>query len=458
MTDLLVFGIYIILLFFIGWKAKVKNPTQEEFLLGNRSLTLPAFIATLVTTWYGGILGVGEFIFSHGISAWTIFGIPYYFFAGLFAIFLAPKIRLQKYISIPDLLYQNYGKSAALMGSVFILFITSPAPYILITGVLISYMLGFSFTISILLATLVSVIYVFKGGFRSVVATDKLQFILMFGSFLILFIFLFWHYGSPLSYFKMLPASHKNLTGGLSAQSAFVWFLIACWTFIDPGFHQRTAAAKSPVIAKKAILISILFWFIFDMLTLWTGIYAAVLVKNAHALMIYPEIAEQVLPPVIKSIFIVGLLATAMSTTDSFSFISALTFGRDIIASMNKKDSDSEVNHYTQLGLLFTVAVALLLIWALPSVVEMWYTLGSLFIPPLLIPVLNALYKKNRLDGKKTTLLMFFSFFITLIWFIYGTLNEGNYFLNIEPFLPGLLLSIIIYFSRMKNPIRIARH
>ena len=31
-----------------------------DYLLAGRRLTLPAFVATLVTTWYGGILGVGE--------------------------------------------------------------------------------------------------------------------------------------------------------------------------------------------------------------------------------------------------------------------------------------------------------------------------------------------------------------------------------------------------------------
>ena len=31
-----------------------------DYLLAGRRVTLPAFVATLVTTWYGGILGIGE--------------------------------------------------------------------------------------------------------------------------------------------------------------------------------------------------------------------------------------------------------------------------------------------------------------------------------------------------------------------------------------------------------------
>jgi len=444
-TDLILFLIYISILLFLGWKTRKKDPAQEEYLLSSRSLSLPALVATLVTTWYGGILGVGEFIYTQGISAWVIFGLPYYFFAILFALFIAPKIRKAKYVSIPDLLYQNYGNRTGLLGSFFILFITSPAPYILITGILISYMLNIPLTFSVIVATLFSIIYVFKGGFNSVVQTDKFQFLLMFGGFLLLFIFLVIEFGNPINQFHQLSTSQQSLSGGMSFQNILVWFLIASWTFIDPGFHQRTAAAKNPATAKKAILVSILFWFIFDMLTLWIGIYATTQLQGADPLMIYPLIAEQVLPPILKGFFIIALLATAMSTVDSFSFLSAQTFGRDIIAFWNKKDSDKEVEHYTQIGLVFTAIVALLLIWLFPSVVSLWYNLGSLFIPPLLIPVIIALYPKIKLQGKHVFVLMLAGFSTSLAWFVIGLFNNNLYPLGLEPFIPGMIISVGIF-------------
>ena len=45
--------------------------------------------------------------------------------------------------------------------------------------------------------------------------------------------------------------------GGNSLQYLLVWFFIASWTFIDPGFYQRCSAAKNPDTAKKGILFSI---------------------------------------------------------------------------------------------------------------------------------------------------------------------------------------------------------
>ncbi|MCB9059665.1 MAG: sodium:solute symporter family protein [Calditrichae bacterium] len=444
-TDIIVFLAYIIILLFVGWRSKQRDDSHEEYLLSSRTLSLPALVATLVTTWYGGILGVGEFIYTNGISAWVIFGVPYYFFAVLFAFFIAPKIRTAKYLSIPDLLYQNYGKSAGLLGSFFILFITSPAPYILITGILISYLFGLNLTLSVITAALFSIIYIFKGGFRSVVQTDKFQFMLMFGGFAILLIYLYMDFGSPVNAFNSLTENQKSLTGGLKFQEIIVWFLIASWTFIDPGFHQRTAAAKSPKVAKNAILVSVLFWFIFDMMTLSTGIYATSILPDSDPLMIYPLIAEKVLPPLLKSLFIITLMAIVMSTIDSFSFLSAQTFGRDIIAYWNKKDSDLEIKHYTRIGLFITAVISLLLIWWMPSVVKLWYNLGSLFIPPLLIPVLYALYGSKKIHSKNIIQLMLGSFLVSLMWYSSGFFLEGSYLFGVEPFIPGLLFSVALF-------------
>jgi len=440
------FVLYLFLLLYLGFKAHKKNPSPEEFLLSNRSLTIPAFVATLVTTWYGGILGVGEFIHSYGISAWFVFGLPYYLFAFLFAIFLAPKIRRANNFSIPDMLYQSYNKPVGMLGSLFLLIMTSPAPYILMLAVLFQQIFEINFITSVLLGAFLSVIYVFWGGFRSVVQTDKLQFLLMFSGFLFLLFYLF---RSPVSLDSLphhLDTAHKSLTGGLPWQQILVWFLIASWTFIDPGFHQRCAAAASPKTAKKGIFISIGFWFIFDMLTLITGLYAFVLFPDIDPLTIYPKLAQSVLPPFLQGLFLTGLLAIIMSTVDSFTFLSALTFGRDLIWRWN---NTTEINRYVRVGLVLTAMGSVLLIFLIPSVIEMWYNLGSLFIPPLLLPLLAAYFPKLRLSTKATFIVMVSAFLITLTWFLWGQFHFKNGFpgypLGVEPFFPGLLWSGVLY-------------
>ena len=72
--DILVLTLYVGFLILIGlFRHNQSSNSPEEYILAGRSLSLPAFTATLVTTWYGGILGIGENTFLYGIQTWFIF-------------------------------------------------------------------------------------------------------------------------------------------------------------------------------------------------------------------------------------------------------------------------------------------------------------------------------------------------------------------------------------------------
>jgi SSS family solute:Na+ symporter len=323
---------------------------------------------------------------------------------------------------------------------------TSPAPYILMVGVLLQQYLEIEFIASILLATVISIGYVYWGGFRSVVQTDKLQFALMFGGFIIMFVFLVFSETTILELWENLDSKHKDPTGGLSVQTIIIWFLIASWTFIDPGFHQRCAAAKTPKLARRGILISILFWFIFDMLSITTGLYAVILLTDIDPLLSFPLLAEKIFSPFFASIFMVSLLAIIMSTVDSYAFLSAMTFGRDILSVL--KGQNEKANSYTKFGLFLTGLISILLILWTPSVIQLWYNLGSLFIPPLLLPIILAYIPRITLKGSSVFWLMLLSFLTTtciyIIGIILGTTNEPQYPLGVQPFFGGLSVSITL--------------
>ena len=102
----------------LGLSAARRGGGGVDYLLAGRRMTLPAFVATLVTTWYGGILGIGEYAWRFGISTWVVFGIPYYFAAIVFALWLAPRLRRSGAITIPDLLVNAYGRTASTVGCV----------------------------------------------------------------------------------------------------------------------------------------------------------------------------------------------------------------------------------------------------------------------------------------------------------------------------------------------------
>ena len=107
-ADWAILASYFVVLLVVGfWRRK---QTTAEYVIASRNLGLVAFVATLVATWYGGILGAGEFVYDQGVVAWLTNGFPYYVFAVLFALFLAPKIRNAGFsvYTIPDKMAAAY--------------------------------------------------------------------------------------------------------------------------------------------------------------------------------------------------------------------------------------------------------------------------------------------------------------------------------------------------------------
>lgn len=439
--------IYLVFLLIIGFLKKGSTHNEEDFIVGGRRLTLPAFIATLVTTWYGGILGVGEFTYLYGLSNWIVFGLPYYIFAFIFGIFLASRIQKSHLLSIPDQLYKNYGRTNGIIGTIYTFFITLPAPYVLMVGFMFQFITGWDLWFCIILGTILSMVYVLLGGFNSVVRTDKFQFVLMFGGFIVIFVTLIVKYGGLFFLESKLPETHLTLSGGNSIQYILVWFFIAILTLIDPGFHQRCYAAKNPRTARNGILLSILFWMIFDFLTTSTGLYARALLHNIEAPLSYPILSHQILPPFLSGLFLTGLLATIMSTVDSNFLLSAITIGHDLMAKF-KIQKISKLN-LTRYGLIISAVISITISLFIPSVVQIWYLFGTLFIPPMLIPVLGSYFRFFRLSPIFTQLNLILPILVSLIFvtasiIISPTISQMNYWLGIQPMYPGLFISLII--------------
>jgi SSS family solute:Na+ symporter len=417
----------------------------EEYLLAGRSLGLASFVVTLVATWYGGVLGVGEYAYRHGISNWLVLGAPYYVGAALFAVLLAERARRFAGYTVPDILYERYGRAAGWIGAATVFALSVPAPYLLMLGVLLRRTTGMGEPLGVTVSAIFCASYVAARGFRSVVQTKGLQFALMYGGFLLLLPVAVANSGGWLFLRESLPEEAFEPLGGRSLSYVLAWYVIALQTLVEPTFFQRCFAARSPAIARRGIFLALVFFALFDGLATFTGMYARALVPDLpSAVDAYPALAEKLLPSPLLGVFYAGLFATILSTVDSFLFVGAATIGRDFV--WRSAGGKADQVRWTHAGLLLSAAAGTAVALGSESVVNLWYGFGSAGTAILLLPLLGAFYPTLTPDRRFAAIGMAASGSVTLGWLLLGLARApGSAFLGIEPIYPGLLVGAAIH-------------
>ncbi|MFI5165321.1 MAG: sodium:solute symporter [Thermoanaerobaculales bacterium] len=424
----------------LAWHSRTRG--KLEYLLAGRRLTVAPFVATLVTTWYGGVLGVGEYSYRFGISNWLVFGVPYYLAAALFAFWLAARARRSAALSIPDQLLATYGMGARRVGAAMVLLLAVPAAYVLMLGDLLRIYFRVPLGWAVVIGTAFVVAYAVAGGFRAVVSTNMLQFVLMYVAFIILLPAALHHTGGMAGLWQALPASHRSWDGGLGFQAVAVWYFIAMQTLVEPTFYQRCYAAQSPAVARRGVLISIAFWVLFDFLSTFAGLAARVLMPRlADPVVSYPELARLVLPPLANALFTVGLFATGMATAHSYLFLAASTIGHDLAPELAAKVDE---RRWTMAGLAIGGAAAVALALALRSVVAIWHDVGSIVTSALLLPlVLAHAPARWRYRPAWATGSIALTAAVAAGWILARA--HGGYPLGVEPIFPALAISALMW-------------
>jgi len=433
-------AVYAVALLAIGRSAR--TTIRLEYLLAGRRLTTGPFVATLVATWYGGVLGVGEYSYRFGISNWLVMGVPYYLAALLFAFLLAKRARSSAALSIPDQLRTAYGPAAARTGALLVLLMAIPAAYVLMLGDLLGIYLGVPAVLGVVAGTVFTIVYVAAGGFRSVVTTNILQFVLMYVGFIVVLPIALHHAGGLGAVWAALPPANRTWDGGLGGQAVVVWYFIAMQTLVEPTFYQRCYAAETPAVARRGVLISIAFWVLFDALTTFTGLTARALMPGlANPVLSYPELGRLVLPSAANALFAVGMFATVMSTAHSYLFLAASTIGHDVAPELAARVDE---RRWTMAGLVLAGAAAVALALALGSVVAIWHDVGSIVTSALLLPLaLSHGPERFRFRPGWAAPAMAVTAVVAAAWILART--DGHYPLGLEPIFPALAVSAVLW-------------
>ncbi len=383
-----------------GHQKKAKQQTESEsvldLLLMGRQLTLPLFVATLVATWYGGIFGVTRIAFEKGLYNFVTQGLFWYISYLLFALFLVKRIAPYKAVTLPDLIGKMFGPNSARLSAVFNFFNVLPIAYTISLGLFTQMLFGGNLFLNMLLGLILVMLYSSWGGLRAVVYSDLIQFFVMCSSVLFVFVFSLMQFGG-IDYLTMnLPAAHFELTGGEGWLATFVWGFIALATLVDPNFYQRCFAADQERTARRGIYLSTIVWLCFDICTTAGAMYARAAIPEAESAQAYLIYALQLLPNGLRGFFLAGILATILSTLDSYLFLAGTTLSYDLVP--KKWRGNIRVHH---LGILLVGILSLFFAYVFEANIKtVWKVLGSYFAACLLLPVLTGHLKPGFLRDR----------------------------------------------------------
>jgi solute:Na+ symporter, SSS family len=433
---------------FVVWgNYKKSNLTSEsakymDLMLMGRKLTLPMFIATLVATWYGGIFGVSQIAFEHGIFNFITQGLFWYITYIIFAFFILKKIKRYDAVTLPDLVGQMFGPKSEKVAAIFNIFNLIPIVYTISIGLLLKMIFGLEFEVSMAIGILFVLSYSFIGGFRSVVYSDIFQFFIMLSAVVGVVIISYTTFGAEI--LSTLPKSYFSPLSTFSLTETLVWGFIALSTLVDPNFYQRAFAAKNFDVAKKGIIISTAIWIIFDFSLTFGAMYARAVIPEAGSENGYFIYALQLLPNGLKGFFLAGICATILSTLDSYLFLAASTVSYDLVPKRLK--GKIKIHH---LSLLSVALISFIMASVFEgNIKNVWKSLGSISSAAMLVPILVGHIFPKKISDNNFIISSLSGAIATVYWRLSGL----KYQLNLDELYIGMgvtsLMLVILIFGK----------
>jgi SSS family solute:Na+ symporter len=266
---------------------------------------------------------------------------------------------------------------------------------------------GIDAEVGALLLGLVALLYTLWGGLWAVAITDTIQFVLMCLTLAIALPLLMMEVGGFDAVVESVPATHFEPFGGIPIFLMFAYAATGISILVDPGFYQRIFAARSFRQVRNAMLIAIAVWTAYDWLVTAGGMMAAAAVEagdlpaNLHPNDALLTAVTYALPAGLLGIFLAGVLATAMSTIDSYSLVAGANVAYDLYRPLVKPDaSDRELVRLTRIGIVVSWVLGYGLAFSFDRLMSLWVFTATFLTSTVLVPIFMGLFWK----GKRTPL------------------------------------------------------
>lgn len=410
--DIGIIILYMLGMLFIGFYAKGKIQTMDDFILGGKRFNKFALVGTIVATLIGSGMTMGAVgnVYQNGAGG-TVFWMYLGFGLGLlFFAYLVKRIRATGKRTMSEILSDTFGPAARIVSAVVVVIYGITIVAVNIAGLrnVIVYAFGDTITSSLTIATIIAaticIAYTSMGGFYAVVWTDVVQLcIMIFGIFFVGPIMGLWETGG------VTPIAEAYSLEGLSISNPFVngvsaasiGFFLAYFLMVpgDPTMPQRALASKDTKSGQIAYGIAGFIGFGFGIALIIIGGVIHVLMpglENPEAAL--PMFIAEYYPPVIKGLCIAAIIAAVMSSFSAFLILSSTHLIYDLGSSFKKDLSEEKIHKMMPLTTIIIGVIGLIIALGISSLFDYLYMVFSIIASALMPAFMGALFFREKMS------------------------------------------------------------
>ncbi len=441
--------IYFGLLLFAVTKEK-KNQNILDYFFGGRTLPFWALSITFIASWWGAgsAISTADLAYNDGLGAFWYYGVPV-LISTLLMIIASKAIRRVGYLTQGKMMEARYSKLTGKILSIMILIfmIFNAASQMVGIGDFFGTYMGLKYEMAIILGTSIVLIYSLFGGFRGVVLTDIIQFILLVLSAIIVFIVALKHSGgfSQISQtaISLGKPDYMSFTANSSKYISYVITFGFAW-MIQANVWQRISATKTDVDARKMTVMSFIVYIPLYLIVVFTGMAGITLFKEFPQGGIITTIVTNYMNPFIGALVFIGISAAIMSTMDSLINTGAMTFTIDLYTN---KCSENKKLFISRIATFLITIIALIISLYIRSILEISWIASDIITTGVFVPLIGGfIWRRGNSKGAIS------SMFVGLAYCLYNLLISLGVSLpsfwkpqSTTQVISGILLSLFTY-------------
>jgi solute:Na+ symporter, SSS family len=365
-------------------------------------------------------VGTAQEAFKVGISAsWNILALAAGFV--FYGFFLAQRYKSSGHNTISAILDEVYGRDTRLATSlvmVFALEIVSVAIYAG-GGTILSALLGVDRTSAIIVCGLVSVLYVFAGGMKSVVYTNVVHSIMKYLGIVIALYFGLRKIGGFGELHARLPADLFSWTY-VGWGQIFAWLIAGMGaTFSTQYVIQAINTVDDPKSAKIASFSTAFFLVPFGIITALVGMCSLALFPNIKSINAFAALVEQ-MDGITAGIVCAGLAASLFGSIAAFAVATATLLYKDFYVGLaGEARTEQSSLMFVRVATVVMGLLPIVLAIYTPNILSMTF-LGKALRASLSVLVLFVFFAPSFGSKRGAFMSILASLAATIIWFVAG--------------------------------------